>query len=120
MNPLVVSEFGAGLSVNHWRLCLRSKLTGELGEYEARRFPFDSVIFLTHRFSVSGEALRFLYAHNVPAFVIEIPRRTNSDELARLLKISNASFVMERRRAERRLLAGLLGGEKTGPGSNWV
>ena len=50
----------------------------------------------------------------------EIPRRTNSDELARLLKISNASFVMERRRAERRLLAELLGGEETGQGSNWV
>jgi len=50
----------------------------------------------------------------------EIPRRTNSDELARLLKISNASFVMERRRAERRLLAELLGGEKADPESKSV
>lgn len=52
----------------------------------------------------------------------DIPRRATSDELANVLKIRNATLVMHRRRAERKLLADLLGGSKSqskpGPAQN--
>lgn len=34
----------------------------------------------------------------------DIPRRTNSDELAAKLKMQNPTFVMHRRRAERKII----------------
>lgn len=40
-------------------------------EYEPRRFPFDSVFFLTHAYSITGDAIRWLWSANVPLFVID-------------------------------------------------
>lgn len=65
MKPLILDEFGSRLSVSHFRLVANGQ------EFEARRFPFDSIFLLTHAFSISGEALRFLWSANVPLFVID-------------------------------------------------
>lgn len=69
MRPLVLDRFGTRLSVSHFRLVVDEGTQKE--EYEARRFSFDAVFFLTHAYSITGEALRFLYVHNIPAFVLD-------------------------------------------------
>ena len=50
---------------SHFRLVVNGE------EFEARRFPFDSVYFLTHAYSISGEAIRWLWSANVSLFVID-------------------------------------------------
>ena len=58
--------------------------------------------------SLTGKQRRVLSEAFLKGYY-DIPRKTRSDELATKLGISNATFVAHRRKAERRLIVGVLG-----------
>jgi hypothetical protein len=68
MKPLVLEKFGSGLSVKGFHLIVSDG--GEKSEYEARRFPFDSVYFLTHTGNISLEALHFATREDISIFTM--------------------------------------------------
>jgi CRISPR/Cas system-associated endonuclease Cas1 len=71
MNPLVVEEFGARLTVNHTCLVLDSKTGGEILRIEPRQIEYDSIVFLNHNGIISLEALTWLSWYKIPLFVID-------------------------------------------------
>jgi hypothetical protein len=52
-------------------LCLESHLEGDLGSWDMRKLPFDSVVFLTHTGTLSLNAIRWLQRQRIPLFFLE-------------------------------------------------
>ncbi len=59
--------------------------------------------------SLTGKQLRILKESYYSGYY-DIPRKINSDQLAGKLGIANSTFVMSRRRAEKRIMSDLFGG----------